>query len=93
MGANGGPDGYFERDGGDAIETYQWKCVRTINGILLLALVLLPLYFDERLRLLLLILNHSCNLLMFLHPCSFWFQVLEYLKMLLTLRYLVVDRS
>lgn len=33
MGANGGPDGYFERDGGDAIETYQWKCVRTINGV------------------------------------------------------------
>nr|XP_011470338.1 PREDICTED: protein ENHANCED DISEASE RESISTANCE 2-like [Fragaria vesca subsp. vesca] len=31
--ANGGPDGYFERDGGDAIETYQWKCVRTINGV------------------------------------------------------------
>ncbi|XP_061990763.1 protein ENHANCED DISEASE RESISTANCE 2 isoform X2 [Rosa rugosa] len=31
--ANGGPDGYYERDGGDAIETYQWKCVRTINGV------------------------------------------------------------
>lgn len=37
LGANGSTDGYFERDIGDAIEAYKWKCVRTINGILLLA--------------------------------------------------------
>ena len=37
LGANGSTYGYFERDIGDAIEAYKWKCVRTINGILLLA--------------------------------------------------------
>ena len=47
--ANGGPDVYFDRDGGDAIETYQWKCVRTINGILL-ALLVLSLSFGELLN-------------------------------------------
>ncbi|XVE53694.1 hypothetical protein DITRI_Ditri03aG0023200 [Diplodiscus trichospermus] len=29
-------DGYFEGEFGDAIETHEWKCVRTINGILLI---------------------------------------------------------
>ncbi|KAM1508150.1 hypothetical protein ACFX10_017501 [Malus domestica] len=33
LGANGSTDGYFERDIGDAIEAYKWKCVRTINGV------------------------------------------------------------
>lgn len=33
LGANGSTDGYFERDINDAIEAYEWKCVRTINGV------------------------------------------------------------
>ena len=30
-------DGYIEGDGGDAIEAHEWKCVRTIDGIYVLA--------------------------------------------------------
>ncbi|BBH08555.1 Protein of unknown function D [Prunus dulcis] len=33
LGANASTDGYFERDINDAIEAYEWKCVRTINGV------------------------------------------------------------
>lgn len=33
LGVNVRPDGYFERDDGDAIEAHQWKCVHTSNGI------------------------------------------------------------
>ncbi|KAK9912735.1 hypothetical protein M0R45_036581 [Rubus argutus] len=28
-----GADGFFEKDVGDAVEAYEWKCVRTVNGV------------------------------------------------------------
>ena len=34
LAGNGTSDGYFEGEFGDAIEAHEWKCVRTINGIL-----------------------------------------------------------
>lgn len=34
LGANLRPDGYFDKDAGDVIETHAWMCVRTISGIL-----------------------------------------------------------
>lgn len=32
----GSTDGDFEGEFGDAVEAHEWKCVRTINGILLM---------------------------------------------------------
>ncbi|CAI0395102.1 unnamed protein product [Linum tenue] len=29
-------DGYFEEERGDAVETHEWKCIRTINGVRIL---------------------------------------------------------
>ncbi|KAL6124880.1 hypothetical protein ACLB2K_077388 [Fragaria x ananassa] len=33
LAADIGRDGYFEDDVGDAVEAYEWKCVRTVNGV------------------------------------------------------------
>ncbi|KAM5551614.1 protein ENHANCED DISEASE RESISTANCE 2-like [Rosa sericea] len=33
LAADIGEDEYFEKDVGDAVEAYEWKCVRTVNGV------------------------------------------------------------
>ncbi|XP_073157572.1 protein ENHANCED DISEASE RESISTANCE 2 isoform X1 [Henckelia pumila] len=33
LGSGGRLDAYFDADGGDVVEAYEWKCVRTINGV------------------------------------------------------------
>lgn len=34
LGGSGTPNQYFEGEVGDAIEAHEWKCVRTVNGML-----------------------------------------------------------
>ncbi|EPS60260.1 hypothetical protein M569_14543, partial [Genlisea aurea] len=35
LGADGGFDAYYDADGGDVVEAYEWRCIRTVNGIFL----------------------------------------------------------